>query len=164
MLVTECDLDSSYKNPCEKSPGCDRYTKSNDTNARPKATPTAATIKTSCWFVFAMISISLGTIFDPNTKTTAINPMVTPTDIAISFTDMLPLVPIDWNIANKEMISMSSMMAVPRIKVADSSLIMLSSPNTLITITVLVTEIDKAYEQAIVKSQPQGLGHKKANR
>ena len=74
----------------------------------------------------------------------AINPIVIAIDIIISLTEISPLTPEDWNIANNDIIIISSMIAVPRINVADSSFIMLSSPNTLMTITVLVTDIARA--------------------
>ena len=64
--------------------------------------------------------------------------------IMTSLTEISPLTPADWNIANKEIMRISSMMAVPSIKVAASSFIMLSSPKTLITMTVLVTDIANA--------------------
>ena len=81
------------------------------------------------------------TVLEPITKTPIINAKVIPTETPTSGIDKPPVELTDCNIASIEITIMSSIIATPRIRIEDSSFIIPSSSNTLMTITVLVTEM-----------------------
>ena len=67
-----------------------------------------------------------GIVLEPNNKTPPIKAKVIPIDKVISQNDTFPVDPTDWNMANKDMTNMSSIIAVPKINVAASSFIIFS--------------------------------------
>ena len=84
----------------------------------------------------------MGNVFEPIISTPPMNANTVPTAIArLGNNDTWPVEPTDCNIANIEMIMISSITATSRIIVDASSFIISNSSNIRITITVLVTEI-----------------------
>ena len=105
-VVTAWDFDSAINTHEKKAPAATEIPSLKEIKTRAKATPTTATIKTTCWLVLAIASINLGIVREPiTTSTPTINASVIPIDKIISVIETFPLEPTDWKMASKERIN-----------------------------------------------------------